>query len=278
MNTYNMSIFKMFGWLIIAGMTFGLTVQPAGAEEKGLKKADREHRNPAPVMIKKDPTADRQVIRVSDEKMVPSRPETLYQPPHRGAPGGRVGGGTRGPASDLPLMYALVPDHVGLSSEAQPRLVWYMSKSTAYPLEFTVIDADNGVNPIIEKPLPAPPEPGVQIIQVSQYDLRLEKGKTYQWFVSLVADPDRRSRDVIAGGVIEVGELPASLAADIAKAGPTEAGRLLAQAGFWYDAMGVVSSNIQTNPSDQALHELRASLLEEVDLEVVAMADRQRGL
>jgi hypothetical protein len=148
---------------------------------------------------------------------------------------------------------------------------------TAYPLEFTIID-EIGVTPIIEKRLPSPTDSGIHIIRLADYDLKLEKGKTYQWFVSLITDLEHRSTDIIAGGMIQVSDLPASLGEDARKANPVDATRLWAQAGFWYDAMGVISTNIQTNPSDPEMHNLRASLLEEVDLATPAQVDRQHGL
>lgn len=274
MNTPN-----TFGWLAVAAMVLGLSGQGITAEDSTGTKAAQTPEYPVPVVQPESLAADRPVIRVSEEKQAVSAPkQPLYQPPRRGAPGGRVGGGTRGPESELPLMYALVPDHAGMSSEVQPRFVWYLSKSSPHPLEFTLIDAAGGVTPIIEERLSAAAEPGIHIIELSQFGRKLERGKSYLWFVSLVADPERRSKDVLAGGLIEVGELPSSVAADVAKAEPLEAGRLLAQAGFWYDAMGILSDGIRSNPSDQALHELRAALLDEVDLNEVAAVDRQQGL
>lgn len=281
---------KLTRWVAVAGVALGLSVQTAGGVEYPAKKDRQSTKNAASVAIQptKDHVSvvmketplpvDRQVVQVSDDKQVASsRQERLYRPPQRGAPGGRVGGGTRGPSTDIPLMWALVPDHVGLSTEAQPRLVWYLSKTTAYPLEFTIID-ETGVTPIIEKRLSSPTDSGIHIIRLADYDLKLEKGKTYQWFVSLITDPEHRSTDIIAGGMIQVGDVPASLGEDARKANPVDATRLWAQAGFWYDAMGVISTNIQTNPSDLEMHNLRASLLEEVDLDTPAQADRQQGL
>ena len=283
-------LIKLSRWVAVAGVTLGLSVQiVGGAEYTG--RDNREHtKDGASVAIEptKDHVAvaknetfspvDRQVVQVSDDKQVAStRQEPLYRPPQRGAPGGRVGGGTRGPSMAFPLLWALVPDHVGLSTEAQPQLVWYLSKATAYPLEFTVID-ETGVTPILEKRLSSPIEAGIHIIRLADYDLKLEKGKTYQWFVSLISDPDHRSTDIIVGGMIQVGDVPASLGENVRNATPVEATRLLAQAGFWYDAMGVISTSIQSHPSDAEMHALRASLLEEVDLSTPAQVDRQHGL
>ncbi len=266
-------------WMTVAGVVLGLSVQTAGGSDYPAQK-DRHPTKDYVTDVMKETLShvDRQMIRVSSDKPeASSRQEPLYQPPQRGAPGGRVGGGTRGPSADLPLMWALVPDHVGLSAEVQPRLVWYLSKTTTYPLELTIID-ETGVIPIIEKLLSSPTDPGIHIIRLADYDLKLEKGKTYQWSVSLISDPEHRSRDLIVGGMIQVGDVPVSLGENVRNANPVEATRLWGNAGFWYDAIGVISTNIQSNPSDAEMHHVRASLLEEVDLDMPAQVDRQHGL
>ncbi len=277
-------------WVAVIGVTLGLSGPAMG----GTELTDQVSRTPikdvasvviesgkdhAPVFLEVTlPSVSRQIVHVSDDKQTASSHEArVYQPPQRGAPGGRVGGGTRGPKTDLPFLWALVPDHVGLSSEVQPRLVWYLSEPTSYPLEFTLID-ETGVIPIIEEQLSSPTESGIHIIQLADYDLKLEKGQTYQWFVTLISDPEHRSADIIGGGMIEVGDVPASLTEELRDANPVEATRLWGQAGFWYDAIGVISTNIQSHPSDADMHNVRASLLEDVDLDMPAQVDRRHGL
>lgn len=277
-------------WVAVIGVTLGLGGPAMGGTELTDQVSHTPIKDVASVVIEsgKDyapvflevtrPSVSRQIVHVSDDKQTASSQEArVYQPPQRGAPGGRVGGGTRGPKTDLPLLWALVPDHVGLSSEVQPRLVWYLSEPTSYPLEFTLID-ETGVIPIVEERLSSPTESGIHIIQLADYDLKLEKGQTYQWFVTLISDPEHRSADIIGGGMIEVGDVPASLTEELRDANPVEATRLWGQAGFWYDAIGVISINIQSHPSDADMHNVRASLLEDVDLDTPAQMDRRHGL
>ncbi len=266
--------------LTIGWLSLGLSLPVLGVEPSPGSEKDTSQQKTAPVVATKgEKERERPLVRVSDEKTVaPQKEERLYRPPSRGAPGGRVGGGTRVPSEDLPLLYALAPaDHVGLSTAEQPVFVWYMSKATSHPLEFTVSD-EAGVAPLIERRLAAPARQGINIIQSDQYGLALEPGKTYQWYVSLISDPDRRSKDVIAGGRVKMSAAPSSLKDEVKNANPVEATTLWAQAGFWYDAMGVISTNIQANPTDQAMRAVRASLLYQVDLETVAQVDRQQGL
>ena len=55
-----------------------------------------------------------------DAKATASAP--VYKPPLRGAPGGRVGGGTRGTGREAFILSVLAPAHTGLTSSEQPVL------------------------------------------------------------------------------------------------------------------------------------------------------------
>jgi uncharacterized protein DUF928 len=276
---------KLTWGVTILGLAAGLSSLGMGEQEKDRNSSEASALSTQSALLTKKVaqapkvSVDTSLIRVAEEqkRSSPKISEPLYQPPRRGAPGGRVGGGTRGPSPGLPLLYALVPDHVAVTAEEQPPLVWYLSKATSFPLEFTVVEA-MGVEPILEVVLSSPTEAGIHILSLAQYDVRFETGKTYQWFVSLIPDPARRSKDIIAGGMLEVETLPENIAEAVKQATPRDATKLLAKAGFWYDAMGVISHGIQANPTDRALHDVRATLLEQVDLITVAQVDRQTGL
>lgn len=205
------------------------------------------------------------------KKKVRSAP--FYKPPKRGAPGGRVGGGTRGPQDALPSLIALAPNHVGLTTEEQPSLYWYISKATNHPFELTIIERQ-AVDPVLEIALPQPTQHGVQRIRLSDYDVRLAPYKEYHWFVALISDRENRSKDVLAGGRIERMPSSDSLITHIANADKVEAANIYAEAGFWYEAIAVVSEVINTASGNLELREIRAVLLDQVGLREVAAADR----
>ena len=50
----------------------------------------------------------------------------VYQLPTRGAPAGRVGGGTRGDKNVF-VLSVLAPDHSALTTSEQPSLYWFIS-------------------------------------------------------------------------------------------------------------------------------------------------------
>src|SRR5439155_25545432 len=123
----------------------------------------------------------------------------VYNPPKRGAPAGRVGGGTRGGTQrDVFLLSVLAPDHSGFTTSEQPSLYWFISNSTSLPVELTVLDPQ-GVKPILETPIPSPVTAGVHRIRLSDFNVRLAPGAAYRTIVSLVPDADRPSKTITTG-------------------------------------------------------------------------------
>ncbi|MET0644535.1 MAG: DUF928 domain-containing protein [Candidatus Binatia bacterium] len=192
-------------------------------------------------------------------------PVPVYTPPKRGAPGGRIGGATRGIQREVFLLSVLAPDHSGFTTSEQPSLYWFISKSTSLPVELTVMDPQ-GVQPILETRIPAPVEAGVHRISLSDYNVRLASGAAYRWFVSVVPDADRRSKDIMAGGTIERIEMPDGLKAQLAQAPKSDLPSIYAQAGLWYDTVATISEQIEAAPQDQALRDQRTALLSQVGL------------
>jgi Domain of Unknown Function (DUF928) len=189
----------------------------------------------------------------------------VYTPPKRGAPGGRIGGGTRGTQREVFMLSVLAPDHSGFTTREQPTLYWFISSSTSLPVELTVMDPQ-GVQPILETRLPAPVAAGVHRIRLSDYNVRLAPGGAYRWFVSVVPDADRRSKDITAGGAIERVEMPEGLKAKVGQAPKSDLPSLYGEAGLWYDTVAAISELIEAAPQDQSLRKQRTALLAQVGL------------
>lgn len=194
----------------------------------------------------------------------------VYKPPTRGAPGGRVGGGTRGKDQVFTLS-VLAPNHTGLTSKDQPVLYWYVSKPLSSPIEFTIIDS--GATPIIEKVLAPPAKMGIQRLPLTDLGVHLEAGKQYQWFLTLVSDPKGRSKDVLAGATIERLALSDNLAAQVSGVDQLSAAHYYAEAGQWYDAIALLSEQIEADPLDPNPRAQRAALLQQVGLQEIADYD-----
>ena len=199
----------------------------------------------------------------------------VYVPPDKGAPGSRIGGGTRAAGQDHcdARIEALVPESpVGLTMKAQPILQWYLYTKMECRLDF-VLNERQKSQPVVEKTLAGPMEPGVHQVDLASLGVQLEPGVEYEWFVAIVHDSGRRSRDSVAGGQVmrhaatgETGVREHATSAEVAS--------LYAQQGIWYDALAALTAGIEAQPENSQLREQRAALLDQVGLAEVAARER----
>jgi hypothetical protein len=233
---------KTFSFLGICILTFVLTAQSGTASEEDKSEsatvrpavsADSSARVTAPA------TPTPPTTTAPTTKPNPSVP--VYVPPRRGQPRARVGGGVRGPAMGLPTVRALVPDHVAHTARSQPALLWYIDRLPSGPATLTFkfnITSDEEIDPLIAVELEIPAEPGLQRIDLENYQFSLETGREYQWSVALVTDSDNRARDVVTLGWIERVEGAETSSANSGAEAQVDAASLAA-AGLWYDAVDV---------------------------------------
>ncbi len=179
-------------------------------------------------------------------------------PPDRLLPGGRVGGSTRGPASCPPEILALVPEnHVGLTASAQPVLYWFLGEATPCRIDF-VLNDPRSITPIVEHRLTGPHAAGIHALALSDLGASLDPGVVYTWFVTLVPDPDARSKDVLSGGQIARVEAP-----DLGPASPAPVARArsLGQRGLWYDTLASLQQGLFGEPAARGEQRIAASSL-----------------
>ena len=199
--------------------------------------------------------------------------EPAYKPPPRGAPGGRVGGASRGTIKatvPLPTIDLLAPDeHTGLTTSATPTLYFFVSQPIAWPTQFTISTATQP-KPILEVNIPAPREAGVYSIRTADYPVRLEPGVFYTWSVSVILNPKARSRDIVASASLLRTTAEPTIAAALRAAIPDGRTAFLAQAGLWYDAVAAAAEMAGLDR-----HAALDALMNEVGLVEPARYDRQ---
>lgn len=204
----------------------------------------------------------------------------VFRPRERGAPATRIGGATRGAESvAVPALEALAPESVGFTRDAQPVLYWYVSEATDLRVDFTLLRG-GATEPTVERTLASPKRGGVQRIDLAELGVTLEPGVAYVWTVALVADPDRRAADRIAGGAIERLADTAELETLNERLGAEQRDRqvfVFAEAGLWYDAVRSATERIGAGPDGGLAREQRAALLEQVGLETLARRTRDQG-
>jgi hypothetical protein len=192
-------------------------------------------------------------------------PAVKFRPPSSSAPAVRVTGGSRGTGDTLLTLDVLAPDDVGLTTREQPSLFWFQSKPADAKFELTLLQ-ENKVKPLVQVTVERSSKAGIQRMKLSDHGVKLSPGVEYQWVVALVTDPDNRSTDLVASGVIKRIEPPAELKEKVAQASPAVLGGVYAEAGIWYDALSALSDQIEANPDDQSLRQSRADLLRQVGL------------
>jgi hypothetical protein len=244
----------------------------AEADEKTNIETTKEKKGIVPQPAGQKGKEPSEGLEASEQKSSPPVSPPIYQPPLRGAPGGRVGGGTRGIGEELIALFALAPNHVALTVQEQPTLYWYLSKPAEYPIELTII-IEKDTHPLLETRIPLPSQPGIYPLRLSDFDIRLATGTQYQWLLTLVPDPNRRSRDIVAGAIIERVKTPETLRSRLLKASREEIPHVYAGAGMWYDALMAISNLIADTPDNPAFRKHRAALLEQVGLTAVAQYD-----
>jgi hypothetical protein len=89
--------------------------------------------------------------------------------------------------------------------------------------------------------------------------------------VALVPDPEDRAKDIVSTGWIDCVEKPARLDTRLAEVGSGRAAFVLADEGFWYDALAALDEPSEGNRNEVQLREMRAALLRQVGLEKVAL-------
>jgi anti-sigma factor RsiW len=182
-----------------------------------------------------------------------------------------IRGGTliRAGAGALPDVRALGPEHVGATVEPSPTLYWFLGGASDVPLEITLGDAE-AVEPLLELRIEPPVRAGLHALRLDERGVRLAPGVIYDWFVTLVPDPEHRDADVISGAAIRRAPAGADFAARLEAAAPAEKAHVLAAFGYWYDAFDVLSGWIEAEPDADVLRRHRTVLLEQVGLPRVA--------
>jgi len=252
----------------------------ADAEGKTLVETPKEKKGivpQSPLSNDQKEKQDSKSSELQDQKSVTPATMPVYQPPLRGAPGGRVGGGTRGIGDEVITLFALAPNHAALTTQEQPTLYWFVSNETKHPIEVTLI-IEEATQPLLEKKLPLPVQPGIHPIRLKDFNLHLLKATQYRWFVALVPDRERRSKDILAGGIIERIEVPEAVRVKLSQSDRRNVPHIYAESGIWYDTITAISELIEANPNDMNLRKQRIALLEQVGLSQVAQYEvKQSG-
>lgn len=181
---------------------------------------------------------------------------------------GAVRSGKLGPRID-----AVAPgDHTGLSFSTAPRLWWRLDGKTEHTVQITILD-ERSIDPIFQVELAGPHEAGLHVIDLSLYGRDLKPGIDYRWFVTMVVDAERPSRNSLSEGAIRVLPESDSRRARVAEAPLPTRGHELAGLGVWYDAFDFFSALAVKHPEVIAIQRDRDRLTQTVLGESSASAE-----
>ena len=271
-----MSKIKLSTWIIIAGYICLIPQSVFASDDQIRKKLqrlvqaiDEKSKTDDDTAAKKRKSGSSD-IELKKKKATSPAGMPAYRPPLRGAPVGRIAGGTRGIVDEYPsLLCVLTPDDTALTVRGQPRLYWFLRQLTEHPIELTIIE-DQAIYPLLETRLSAPRQPGIHSIRLADHGVNLQQGVVYKWFIAIIPDPNRRSKDILAWGAVRQIEISDKLKAKLSDLDKVVASNIYAAAGIWYDAFAEISALIEISPHDLELRKKRNALLEQIGFSEIA--------
>ena len=250
-------------------------LKPETAEEQPLLVAEASARDERPVPNERAdaPATETPQAPAPAERLAPAPREEILlaaltelplpdyaAPPQPGSVGWmRQFGAVRGETTAAQVETRAPQSHAGLALSSSPRLWWNLSKATDLAVEITVVD-DRELDPITRIELPGPISAGLHSVDLSQHGVSLEANVEYRWFVSLIVDPNRPSRNPVAAGALRVLGPDDPRRSEAQEASPSERGHALARLGVWYDAYDFFASISQSHPELGALARHREHL------------------
>ncbi|BAZ00310.1 hypothetical protein NIES37_42990 [Tolypothrix tenuis PCC 7101] len=194
--------------------------------------------------------------------------------PKQGIPKRRIGGGTRGQCfSSVGRLMALVPENnLGFTKKAYPNILFYLpptsssamvefvlqdeNRQSVYETTFTKSSAGGIINFSLPESSSLPP---------------LDINKKYNWYVSLICDPENRANDIVVNGWIQRVELDSNLNKQLEQTtSPLGLVALYAKAGLWQDALATLAELRATQPNDSRLAVNWTQLLKTEKLDAIA--------
>jgi hypothetical protein len=252
---------RLLCWSAVLCLLLGVALDGGAAAQSEVQEAPAEASEPFDSPERSDPPGDERVERVAKAES-----DVLYEPPRRGAPRAKLGGGLRFAAlGSRVTLHALAPDHVAHTLSKSPVLFWFVDPlpDPRSPIVFTLLD-ETSIDPVVETRASRPDRPGIQAIDLGALGVELEPGVEYEWFVAVVVDRRDRSRDRVGRGYLRyVGGDP-----ELASIPPDASAAELASAGLWYDALETISAAIDAHPDETELKAQRTALLDQAGFDV----------
>ncbi|MBE9010331.1 DUF928 domain-containing protein [Pseudanabaenaceae cyanobacterium LEGE 13415] len=194
----------------------------------------------------------------------PVSAQLIEPPPGLPAPQTTTSGGSRPISracvqSATPFTAIASRQSVGLTRHNRPTVWVYLPPTQAQTLEFSMFDQDR--KGIYQTTIEINNRTGYVPIELPSSAPALNQNQPYYWTVALVCDPNERTHDWITGGWIQQQSIDSALQQQLNQATLTEQIRLIAKAGYWYEAVDAYLRLQQAKPNDPQLTQLWAELV-----------------
>ena len=193
---------------------------------------------------------------------------TELPPPSYATPAGaeslvwmRQFGAVRAAPSALHVLARAPSNHTGLTLSRTPRLWWALDQTTDLPIQITIVDGD-AIDPLVRVELPGPHAAGLHAFDLAKQGAELSPDVDYRWFVSIVVDPDRPSRNPVSAGSLRVAGASDARRQSVGVADAAVRGNKFAELGLWYDAFDFYASLAEAHPEVERLATYRDRLVE----------------
>jgi hypothetical protein len=198
------------------------------------------------------------------------RAETNSNNAKQGFPIRQVGGGTRDGHCSVKgqSLTALIPnDSVGMTTKDLPELFFYLPKtSKSQQVEFVLRDYRDR---LVYENTTSIEQNGIVKVNVpaSQQLQSLETNRDYHWYLSMICDPQDRSKDMVVEGWIKRVAIAPNISQQLEQLDPLERVNLYQIANIWYDALSILVNLKSSNLNNGQVPEKWQELLGSVGLE-----------
>ena len=190
-----------------------------------------------------------------------------------GLPTNRRDGGSRGNGdnclanvSDSNLI-ALIPNEtLGIKASASPTLFFYVPEvSQQKTIEFVL---RNEQDELIYEAFLTTPGKGIMSVKIPAVinSNQLETDRNYHWYLSMICNPQERSRDVVVEGWLHQEEIDRAVKQKLQFATSVEKAELYTERGFWYDAIDTLAQEQDFNAKQSVVRKKWTELLGTVGL------------
>lgn len=169
----------------------------------------------------------------------------------------------------------------GITTSEQPFIYWFLSETVEdgfFSFKLVKLQQNNEVDdeePFIKtltlKQDDLSSTAGIQALSLEKHDIALVENAKYKWTISLICDFISPSSNRTIGGIITY-----QTEASLTKAAQSDANQMAdlyqQKKVGWYDAMHILSSQIET---DNSLRTVRADLIEQENLPAVVAFERE---